>query len=403
MNADRLVTGAGTADSRPPPIVIAHRGASGYVPEHTLTSYFIAIQQGADYVEPDLVSTRDGVLIARHENEIGATTDVSLRPEFASRRTRKVIDGQDIEGWFTEDFTLEELKMLRARERIADLRPANARFDGQLEIPTLEEILSLVRAVERQREEAARARGADAPREIGVYPETKHPSYFAERGLALEPPLLAALRRYGYEREDSTAFIQSFEVANLESLRRKTPIRLVQLIAASGAPYDLASSGDPRPYRDMITPAGLAAIASYADAIGVEKTLVIPREAAAAGPHGAPAADPYEAAGLGRPTSLARDAHAVGLAVHAWTFRAENHFLPEPLRSGRDPAAPGDVVSEVEAYLAAGIDGFFIDQPALGVRARDHFIAASRAAAPRTRASPARHRASQPPTPARGS
>ncbi len=348
----------GTPGTAPAPIVIGHRGASGYAPEHTLTSYFIAIQQGADYIEPDLVSTRDGALIARHENEIGATTDVARHPEFASRKTRKLIDGTAVEGWFTEDLTLEEIKGLRARERIAELRPANARLDEQLEIPTLEEILSLVRALDAQRAEAARARGAEPPPRIGVYPETKHPTYFARRGLALEAPLLGALRRYGYEEEGAPAFIQSFETANLEALRRETPIPLVQLIAASGAPYDFVERGDPRTYRDTITPRGLERIATYADAIGVEKVLVIPREADA----------------LGSPTSLVRDAHAAGLEVHAWTFRAENQFLPGSLRSGSDPAALGDVAAELEAYLEAGLDGFFIDQPALGVRVRDRFV-----------------------------
>ena len=161
------------------PIVIGHRGASGYVPEHTLTSYFIAMQDGADYVEPDLVMTKDGVLVARHENEIGGTTDVAEHPEFASRRATKVIDGTSITGWFTEDFTLAELKTLRARERIPDTRPGNTRFDGQFEIPTFEEILSLVHGVEEQRDTHARQLGKPAPRHIGVYPETKHPTYFA--------------------------------------------------------------------------------------------------------------------------------------------------------------------------------------------------------------------------------
>lgn len=384
--------GARAAGTRPAPIVIGHRGASGYAPEHTLTSYFIAIQQGADYIEPDLVSTRDGALIARHENEIGATTDVAAHPEFAARKTRRAIDGTEVEGWFAEDFTLAEIKTLRARERIAELRPANARLDGQLEIPTLEEILSLVRAVETQRSESAHARGAAPPPRIGVYPETKHPTYFARRGLALEPPLLDALRRYGYERDGAPVFIQSFETANLEALSRETSIRLVQLIEESGAPYDLAASGDARTYRDLITVSGLAQIAKYADAIGVAKALVIPREAwsLAAGAQGPGAASSREAgsrkAGSGEagsrdagapgpPTSLVRDAHAARLEVHAWTFRAENHFLPAPLRSGSDPAAFGDVGAEVEAYLRAGVDGFFIDQPALGVRARDRFIA----------------------------
>jgi glycerophosphoryl diester phosphodiesterase len=356
----RSSTAPHAAGPRAVPIVIGHRGASGYVPEHTLVSYFLAVEQGADYIEPDLVSTGDGVLIARHENEIGGTTDVARHPQFASRRTRKVIDGQAVEGWFTEDFTLAEIKTLRARERIGGIRPGNARLDGQLEVATLEEILSLVRTLETRREEVARARGAVRPPRIGVYPETKHPSYFARCGLALEAPLLAGLAQYGYAGERAPVFIQSFETGNLRALKLQTRIRLVQLIEESGAPYDLAAGGDTRTYRDLATPRGLAEIATYAAAIGVAKGLVIPREADDS---------------LGMPTPLARAAHAAGLDVHAWTFRAENQFLPAPLKSGSDPAAAGDVEAEVEAYLEAGIDGFFIDQPALGVRARDRFLA----------------------------
>src|SRR5580658_10878404 len=199
------------------PLIIGHRGASGYVPEHTLASYFLAIQQGADFVEPDLVSTRDGVLVARHENEIGGTTDVESHLEFADRRTTKLIDGVSIEGWFTEDFTLEELKMLRARERIPQLRPANARFDGQFEIPTLDEILDLAHGADVMRAHAARARHEPSPRRVGIYPETKHPSYFAAIGLPLEEPLLATLGRHGYEGAEAPVFIQSFETGNLRT------------------------------------------------------------------------------------------------------------------------------------------------------------------------------------------
>jgi len=345
------------------PIVIGHRGASGYVPEHTLASYFLAIEQGADYIEPDLVSTQDGVLIARHENEIGGTTDVAQHPEFAARKVRKTIDGTSHEGWFTEDFTLAELKTLRARERIPELRPANRRFDGQFEVPTLAEILSLVRAVDVQRAAAARARGLPQPPQIGVYPETKHPSYFSACGLALEAPLLTCLQEHGYAARAAPVFIQSFEVSNLRALASATELPLVQLIELSGAPYDLVASGDARTYRSLIAPDGLADIASYADAIGVEKLLVIPRR---------------KDGSLARETSLVRDAHAAGLAVHAWTFRAENQFLPVPLRSGDDPAQFGDVEAELSAYLRAGIDGFFIDQPVLGARAREAFRARRR-------------------------
>jgi glycerophosphoryl diester phosphodiesterase len=341
------------------PIVIGHRGASGYVPEHTLASYFLAMQYGADYVEPDLVMTADGVLIARHENEIGATTDVAQHLEFAARRAERVIDGARVSGWFTEDFTLAELKTLRVRERIPELRPGNTRFDGQFEIPTLEEILSLVRGVELARATRARQLGAPVPARIGVYPETKHPSHFAARGLAMERPLLAALSRHGYEG-DSPVWLQSFEVANLRSLAGMTQLKRVQLIEESGAPYDLVAAGDARSYADLITPAGLAEIAGYAQAIGPNKSLVIPRRGDGS---------------LGAPTALTEQAHAQGLAVHPWTFRAENAFLPAPLRRGALPAERGDLAGELLAYLRCGIDGFFTDQADVGVAARDAFLA----------------------------
>ncbi|HZN25274.1 MAG TPA: glycerophosphodiester phosphodiesterase family protein, partial [Burkholderiales bacterium] len=190
---------AGTADLRNVsaggPLVIGHRGASGYVPEHTLAAYAMAILQGADYVEPDLVITKDGVLVARHENEIGGTTDIAARPEFASRKTTKMIDGVKIEGWFTEDFTLAELKTLRAKERIPQVRPANTRFDGMFEIPTLEEVLALVQSFNEQRRSLAHGKEMRNVKVIGVYPETKHPTYFQQIGLPLEEPLVKVLHR----------------------------------------------------------------------------------------------------------------------------------------------------------------------------------------------------------------
>lgn len=332
------------------PIVIGHRGASGYAPEHTLASYFIAIEQGADYIEPDLVMTRDGVLVARHENEIGGSTDVGTRARFAGRRTTKIIDGVSITGWFTEDFTLQELKSLRARERIPELRPANTRLDGTLEIPTLEEILALAREVEERRRLRARALGLPAPAPIGVYPETKHPSHFAGLGLAMEEPLVAALERYGYRGPTGGAFLQSFETGNLRVLHRLTELPLVQLIEAAGAPYDCIAGGEARTYADLLTPRGLEEIASYASCIGPAKSLVIPRD------------------GEGRliaATSLVADAHAAGLSVHPWTFRAESAFLPAGM----------DLQGELREFLTAGIDGFFTDQPDVGVRARDAYVA----------------------------
>ena len=328
--------------------VIGHRGACGYVPEHTLLSYFLAAQQGADYIEPDLVMTRDGVLVARHENEIGSTTDVAQRPEFAPRRTTKTVDGVAVEGWFTEDFTLAELKKLRARERIPQLRPSNARFDGQLQIPTFDEILALAQSIGQQRLESARRLDQPKPARIGVYPETKHPSYFAALGLAMEAKLIDALERWDYAGPDAPVFIQSFEVSNLVALRETTHLPLVQLIEAQGRPYDFNATGDARSYSDLLTPAGLAEISRYADVIGVNKLLIIPRN---------------EEGSLGEPTALAANAHAAGLRVHGWTFRAENHFLPANFRRG-EPTALGDMAGEVEAYLRAGMDGFFTDHPA---------------------------------------
>ena len=343
------------------PIVIGHRGACGYVPEHTLTSYFIAIQDGADFIEPDLVMTKDAVLVARHENEIGTTTNVADHREFAGRRTTKVIDGTSVMGWFTEDFTLAELKTLRARERIPTIRPANTRFDGQFQIPTFEEILALAQGVQQQRTALATQLGQQPPLPIGVYPETKHPSYFAGLNLAMEEPLVRTLERFGYRGRQGRAFIQSFEVGNLQALSRMTQLPLVQLVEANGAPYDLAARGDNRTYADLITPRGLDAIAKYAAAIGPNKSLVIARDAQDA---------------LGEPTALVADAHAQGIHVHAWTFRAENNFLPRRLRSGDTPSAFGDLAAELRLYLQAGLDGFFTDHPDMGVRSRDSLIGA---------------------------
>jgi glycerophosphoryl diester phosphodiesterase len=342
------------------PIVIGHRGASGYFPEHTLASYFLAMQQGVDFIEPDLVMSKDGVLVARHENEIGGTTDVAAHPEFAARRTRRLIDGTQVEGWFTEDFTLRELKTLRARERIPELRPANARFDGQFEIPTLEEILALVRGVEATRAQRAAQLGSGTPARIGVYPETKHPSYFAACGLAMEEPLVATLGRFGYTGRGAPVWLQSFEVGNLVALSRITELGRVQLIEESGAPYDFVLAGDPRTYADLLTPAGLAGIAGYAHAIGPAKSLIIPRRADDS---------------LGMPTPLVGQAHAHNLVLHPWTFRAENRFLPREFRRGAAPGEHGDLSGEIVRFLSAGIDGFFTDQPDIGVAARAAFLA----------------------------
>jgi glycerophosphoryl diester phosphodiesterase len=339
------------------PFVIAHRGASGYAPEHTLAGYFIAIQQGADYVEPDLVISRDGALLARHENEIGGTTDVASRPEFAARKTTKSIDGEPITGWFTEDFTLAELKTLRARERLPDLRRGNTKYDGAFSIPTFDEVLDLVAAADAQRAADARAKGLPPPPRIGVYPETKHPSYFAQLGLHFDERMLDSLSRHGYAKRGDPVCLQSFEVENLKALRRRTDLPLVQLVSPTGQPFDFTLAGDKRTYLDLMSDTGLKEIAGYADAIGPHKWMVVQF-----GPGGVP-------------TGLARRARAAGLGIHVWTLRAENEFLPDALRSSADPAAQGDMKTEIHALLDAGITGFFSDFPDLAVRARDEWWA----------------------------
>lgn len=330
------MTGATTLSQRP--LVIAHRGASAERPEHTLTGYALAIAQGADFIEPDLVSTSDGVLVARHENEISTTTDVADHAEFADRHTRKTIDGHDISGWFTEDFTLAELKSLKARERLPLLRPANRMWNDRDSIPTFAEILTLVRDSEKR-----------LGRRIGIYPETKHPGHFRRIGLPLEPVLLQQLAQYGYGSAGDAIFIQSFEVGNLQALRQQTRLPLVQLAEQKGGPADQPGTL----YADMLTPAGLAHIASYADAIGVERDLVL------AG-HGLHA---------GRPTGLVEAAHRAGLKVHVWTFRPENVFLGRHFRKGLNPAGHGDLVGEIRAFAAAGIDGLFSNSTAIAVAA----------------------------------
>ena len=323
-------------------IVIAHRGASGERPEHTLASYRLAIEQGADYIEPDLVLTKDGVLVARHENEISETTDVADKAEFADRKTTKTIDGQKMTGWFTEDFTLAELKTLRAKERLPQLRQANMAYDGQFEIPTFDEILAL-----------AKAQSAATGRTIGVYPETKHPSYFTAIGLPHAGPLLAALTKYGHVEKSAPVFIQSFEVDNLKALRPKTKLRLIQLMDEKGSPPDRSDLT----YPQMASAQGLKIVATYADGIGPNKALIIPRTLLG---------------NLGDPTTLVADAHKVGLAVHPWTFRRENYFLPLAQKSGIDPRGHGDLNAEIKAFLATGIDGIFSDNVTEAVAARGH-------------------------------
>ncbi|RSY83208.1 glycerophosphodiester phosphodiesterase [Sphingomonas koreensis] len=321
------------------PIVIAHRGASGERPEHTLAAYELAIEQGADFIEPDLVMTRDGQLVARHENNITDTTDVASRPEFRDRKTSKTIDGTRHSGWFSEDFTLAELKTLRAKERLPLLRRGNTKFDGQFEVPTLREVIAL-----------AKSASAKTGRTIGIYPETKHPSYFASIGLPLEAALVAELGAAGWDRADAPVFIQSFEVNNLKALAKLTKVPLIQLMDAEGGPADGAQPS----YAAMITPEGLKAVAAYAAGIGPAKVMAVKAD--------------------GTVTPLVADAHAAGLKVHPWTFRAENFFLPSGLRGGINPAGHGRLGEEISRHLAAGVDGFFTDFPYQGVEARDRHI-----------------------------
>ncbi|WP_299345788.1 glycerophosphodiester phosphodiesterase [uncultured Pseudoxanthomonas sp.] len=332
------------------PLVIGHRGASALLPEHTLAAYERAIADGADYIEPDLVATRDGVLVARHENEIGGTTDVAQRPEFASRRRMQVIDGETFEGWFTEDFTLAELKTLRARERLPALR--GTAHDGRYEIATLDEIIVLAS------EHSLRSR-----RTIGLIPEIKHPSHFRRIGLPMEERLLDALAAHAHTRA-APVVIQSFEQDNLRALRARLGpsqgnIRLLQLLGAPDAqPGDALAAGKPTRYADLMTPAGLKDIARYADIIGPWARLLIPVT---------------EEGALGVPTALMTDARSAGLQVWPYTFRPENQFLPATLRHGDEPRTRSEAgsIAEIRAYLALGIGGFFTDDPALGRRAVD--------------------------------
>jgi glycerophosphoryl diester phosphodiesterase len=341
----------------PAPLVIAHRGASGYRPEHTLAAYELAVRQGADVIEPDLVMTRDGVLVDRHEPEIGGTTDVADHPEFADRRTTKSVDGAPVTGWFVEDFTLAELKTLRATERLPALRPASARYDGRFEVPTLDEVLALRARLSRE-----------TRRTIGVIPEVKHSTYLHDAGLDPEAALVRAVTRYGLNTRTAPLWVQSFEWTNLVDLRREHRFRakLVFLVTRAGGPWDLRAQGTPRTYAELIAPDNLPRLAEVVDTIGPEKAVVIPRNADGT---------------LGRPTGFVAEAHEAGLAVTPWTFRAENSFLPVDYRIGTDPAAHGRIVDEVLAYLRTGVDGVFCDQPDVCVEARDLHLAETERAA----------------------
>lgn len=348
---------------RPPPVprVAAHRGACGYRPEHTLGAYRTAIRMGADDIEVDLVATADGVLVARHENELSRTTDIASVPDLAGRRRVGSVDGRTLRGWFTEDLTLEELKRLGARERKARLRVTNTLHDGREGVPTLDEVLAL-----------AAAEGVRRGREVGVLLELKNPSHFAARGLDLLDPLLAALRRHGHDRPDSSVTVMAFETGVLRDLAARASVPRVQLLgAAHRTPWDLRA-GDgtrpgagrrrrPRTYGELAGRTGLAWIREYAQGVGPTKELVLP--VTDDGHHGAP-------------TPVVRQAHALGLGVQVWTLRAENRFLPPALRSAGDDAEHGDLGAEVTAFLRAGVDRVITDHPDLAVAARDAFAAA---------------------------
>lgn len=340
------------------PLVIAHRGASGYRPEHTLESYRLAIEMGADFIEPDLVSTRDGRLVARHEPDITETTDVAQRPEFAARRRTARLDGVEHVGWFTVDFTLEELRTLRAVQPRPD---RSKEFDGLFQIPTLEEIIAL-----------ARSASAAGGRTIGIYPETKHPTWHCEQGLPLEPALLAALAEAGWTSREAPVFIQSFESGNLRWLRGQTGVRLVQLVSGGDLDADgrvqppdrWSSAGGCTRYpqgdlpTDFTQAASFAQIAAYADAVGPWKRHIIGTRRDAAGA----ATDKTERTRLTTaPTRFVELAHAAGLAVHPWTFR------DEPQHLAADYA--GDPTAEYRQFAALGVDALFSDFPDTAVRA----------------------------------
>ena len=334
----------------PVPAVIGHRGSSGYRPEHTFGSYQFALDIGADVVEQDLVPTKDGHLVVRHEPEIGGTTDVASHPEFAGRRTTKTIDGIATTGWFTEDFTLAELKTLRAVERLPAVRQRNTIYDGRWEIPTFEEVLKWA-------DEQGRKRG----KAVWLHTETKHPTYFRSIGLGLEEPLYKLLHKYGRHTAHAPQFLQSFEPSSLQRLGKLgvAAPKIALLDAATTRPYDFVAAGDPRTVADLVTPAGLKWIAGFAQGIGPTLLLIIPRDASGK---------------LTTPTTLVADAHAAGLVLHPYTMRNENQFLPADFRTGTDPNAYGDAFGAFKVYFEQGIDGIFSDNADTAFLAREDFV-----------------------------
>jgi glycerophosphoryl diester phosphodiesterase len=340
----------GGLKSLPVPTVIGHRGASGYRPEHTFGSYELALDLGAHIVEAgDLVPTRDGHLVCRHEPEIGGTTDVADHPEFADRRTTKTLDGVPTTGWFTADFTLAELKRLRAVERIPANRPHSTLYNGRWEIPTFEEVL-------KWQDEQTRRRG----RQVWIYPETKHPTYFRKLGLGLEERVAKLLRKYGKDGKNSPVIVQSFEPSSVQRLNKLVDNPLVVLLSGVNTrPWDFVEAGDPRTVADLVTKKGLREIASYAQGIGPTVDLVVPKDTNG---------------DLTEPSTLVRDAHAVGLILHPYTVRNENPFLPPKFRRGTAADGYGDVFGVFQAYFATGIDGIFTDNPDTGLLAREDFL-----------------------------
>lgn len=367
LAAPAALAQAPTLDGKPA-LIVAHRGASGTLPEHTLEAYKLAIEQGADFIEPDLVATKDGVLVARHEPMLSGTTDVSTRPEFAARKTVKKVDGVDTNDWFAGDFTLAELKTLRTKQAFADRDQSH---NGKFEIPTLQQVIDL-----------AKAESARTGRTIGIYPETKHPIFHAAIGLPLEDRLLDQLKAAGWTEKSSPVIIQSFETANLKYLRGKTQLRLVQLVDADDVdkdggivlaapfdkPYDFAVTGDKRTFKDLVTAEGLKEIRTYADGVGPWKPYILAGKQVI-GEDG----KPKDLNGDGKideqdrvlitPTNVVKDAHAAGLFVHTWTFRSEPKRLASDFK--------GDPAAEYKAFLALGIDGLFSDFPGTAVKARD--------------------------------
>jgi len=335
---------------RPRTHIYGHRGAPGSVPENTLGSYRLAAQMGVEFIEFDLVCTKDGHLVDRHEPNLAVSTDVAEHPEFADRWRSIDIHGRREEGWFTIDFTLEEITTLRATEPFPDLRPHTMEAEGDWRVPTLDEILAM-------RTEVSQARGW----ELGIIPEIKHSSLFHALGFDPEQSVMAALERAGLADAGPLVRIESFEMTNLRRLRNELGFGGVLVFMAEdlGSPLDHLMTGDPRTYADLLTPAALAGLAETVDAIGPAKNLVIPRTA-----------DDR----LGEPTSLVDDCHALGLEVTPWTFRAENHFLPAELRSSADPAALGDYAGELTAFFDVGVDAVFCDQPDLAIEARDAYL-----------------------------